>query len=211
MLMPSHEIVSTRSSGLSPRRAATIGAVGLLHAAAIYALVTGMTGEIIKAMPGDITVRFLDTSAPLNPMTPPPQPTMTQPTVETTPTVRMPDYKIADSTGTTIHVTAVPSYRQSVADSGAIGLTSTHSTPPYPVEARALSHQGTVVLRITVSPQGDVVSANVVQSSGFAELDLQAVSWVTAHWKYKPAIQAGAPVSSQTEAAVKFDLKQARG
>ena len=67
------------------------------------------------------------------------------------------------------------------------------------------------MLRLTISPNGDVVAAEIARSSGFAELDAEAVSWVVAHWKYKPAIVAGLAVTSQTQAAVKFDLKQTRG
>jgi periplasmic protein TonB len=209
MLMPTHEISSARASRMSPRRAATIGGVGLLHVAAIYALMTGMTGEIIKTVPGELAVRFFEPSAPTNPQTPPPQPAMARPTVDTTPTVRMPEIVIADHGGQTIHTSVAPPHTPAASDSGALAVASTHTTPPYPIAARTLSHQGTVVLQMTVSPQGDVVAANVIQSSGFAELDSEAVAWVEAHWKYKPAIQGGMPVTSQTQAAVKFDLKQA--
>ena len=211
MLMPRHDIVSARPSGASPRRAMAIGGVGLLHVAAIYALITGMTGGIIKVMPGDIAVRFLDPSTPPKPAPVPQPPPMTHPTVDTTPAVQPPVFNIVDPTASTIRVTSASSHTPPVPDSGTMGVSNTHTTPPYPVEARALSHQGTVLLQMTVSPQGDVVAANVVQSSGFAELDAAAVSWVMAHWKYRPAIQGGAAVTSQTQAAVKFDLKQGRG
>jgi outer membrane biosynthesis protein TonB len=48
-----------------------------------------------------------------------------------------------------------------------------------------------------------------LQSSGFPELDQAAVAWVVSHWKYKPAVQGGVTVTSQSQAAVRFDLKQA--
>ena len=121
----------------------------------------------------------------------------------------MPDIRIADPTPSIIHVIATPPRIPVVADSGAVGLTNTHTTPPYPSAASAASHQGTVVLLMTVSVQGDVVAATIVQSSGYSDLDQAAMSWVVAHWKYRPAVIAGTPAASQTEAAVKFDLKQA--
>lgn len=209
MLKPAHEIESVHPGGMSPRRAATIGAVGLLHVAAVYALISGMAGEAIKDVPPDVVVRFLVPSAPSTPVPMPPQPTFVHPTIDKTPNIQPPEIKIDDSNGHAIHALSLPPHAAS--DSAAFGVASTHTTPPYPLDARALGHAGTVLLQITISPQGDVVSATVVQSSGFAELDAEAVAWVTAHWKYKPAIQGGAPVTSQTEAAVKFDLKQARG
>ena len=51
----------------------------------------------------------------------------------------------------------------------------------------------------------------VLNHEGYAELDAAAVSWVQAHWKYKPAFQNGIAVTSQAQAAVKFDLRTARG
>src|SRR5690348_18390418 len=57
MLIPKHEILSAQSGGMSARRAGIIGGVALLHVAAVYVLITGMAGKIVKALPGDITVR----------------------------------------------------------------------------------------------------------------------------------------------------------
>jgi protein TonB len=41
----------------------------------------------------------------------------------------------------------------------------------YPEMARALGRQGTVVVRITVDPEGHVMSVNLVQGSGSDSLD----------------------------------------
>ena len=68
--------------------------------------------------------------------------------------------------------------------------------------------QGTVRLHIYVTAQGTVSNATVVSSSGNAELDSNAVSWVIAHWKYKPALASGTPVASETDANVVYDLKR---
>jgi protein TonB len=204
MLLTNHEIMRARPSGVTPNRAIAIGGVVLLHVAAIYALFTGMTAQIVKLLPRDIRVAWVDT---VTPKTVPVvvQPKFVDPTKSDATEVPLPDFTISDSgksiTGT--HTSVAP------ADSGASGLSNTHSTPPYPAEARALSHQGTVTLQLTISPEGNVVAASIAQSSGFAELDQTAVSWVIAHWKYKPAIVGGVAVTSQTQAAVKFDLKEA--
>jgi protein TonB len=55
-----------------------------------------------------------------------------------------------------------------------------------------------------------VTNAQIEQSSGSNDLDSAAVQWVVAHWRYKPATQNGQPVVSTTEAAVVFNLKNAR-
>lgn len=90
-------------------------------------------------------------------------------------------------------------------------LADTHTIPPYPPLALRLAHAGTVRLRITVDEQGNVVSANVLQSSGHDELDAAAVAWVKSHWRYQPAMQDGHAASGMTNAIVTFRLDQARG
>ena len=209
MLMPEHEIVSIRERAITRRRAVTIGGVGLLHVAAVYALISGMAAQIVKLVPPDLQIETLQTTTRPNSVPVPQLPTLARPTQDTTPKVEPPIINVANTDGATITVTST-THAQPAADSGATGVSGTHSTPPYPLEARAQSHQGTALLQLTISPRGDVVAANIAQSSGYAELDAAAVSWVMAHWKYKPAIQGGVAVTSQTQAAVKFDLKQVR-
>jgi protein TonB len=203
--MPNHEIIRAQPHGMTPRRALTIGAVGLLHGAAIYALITGMAATIVTQVDHIVNVDVIASDV-AKPIPVPPKPVLLQPT--DTSTIRPPDIAIASADGPSISVS--PSNPANVVpDSGAAGISSSHSTPPYPVEARNAAHQGTVLLQLTVSPRGDVVAAMVVASSGYPELDQTAVDCVIAHWKYKPAIQNGVSVTSQTRAAVKFDLKQA--
>jgi len=210
MLMPTHEIAGLHEVGMTPRRAVTIGGVGLLHLAAVYALVSGMVPQIVKLVPPDIFIDRIETTTPPKPTVVPQPPPLAQPTDDTAAKAVPPVINIETGERTTITVTPT-THTQPQADSGATGVSSTHSTPPYPVEARLQSHQGMTVLQLTISPKGDVVAANVVQSSGFAELDAAAVSWVMEHWKYKPAMKGGVTVTTQTQAAVKFDLRKARG
>jgi protein TonB len=210
MLLPRHEIVSAHETGITPQRAIALGSVGLLHALAVYALITGMTPQIVKLIPPDISVDFVDLTTPTKPDPIPTLPTLVKPTDATQIDPKMPDFTIADPNNTSLRFPP-GAHTGPSSDSAAAGVSSTHSTPPYPDQARLLAHQGTVLLRLTISPNGDVVAADIARSSGFAELDAQAAAWVLAHWKYKPAIVAGVAVTSQTQAAVKFDLKLTRG
>ena len=212
MLLPKHEILSARPSGMSSRRAMTLGGVALLHVGAVFVLITGMAGQIVKAIPQDLTVvDIVDNQTPPKPVTMPTPPKMVQPTTPTDPTITPPDIQVApDPTSTPISVAMTPTNTAPTPDTAASGLSNTHSTPPYPVAARTAGHQGTVTLQMTVGPNGDVTGATIVTSSGFPELDQAAVAWVVNHWKYKPAVQGGVAVTSTTQAAVKFDLQQAR-
>jgi protein TonB len=211
MLIPNHEMGNTGQGGFTPRRVVALGSVGLLHVAVVYALIVGMTPAVVKIVTRDFFVDMVTRSAPSKPTATPPQlPILTQPTDADKLDPKLPDITIKDDDRPSLPLTGNTAHPP-VSDSGATGVSSTHSTPPYPAEARLLSHQGMVLLELTISPQGDVTTANIVRSSGFAELDGSAVSWVLAHWKYKPAIQGGVSVTSRTQAAVRFDLKQVRG
>lgn len=67
-----------------------------------------------------------------------------------------------------------------------------------------------MLLGIVIGADGRVTRAWVAGSSGHSGLDQAARSWVTAHWRYKPAMQNGRPVPSRAEVKVVFNLSQAR-
>ena len=211
MLATRHDILGSPTTGMTPRRALTLGGVGLLHVAAIYALINGMGTTALKQIETVIQLQRIETAAPPKPVLLPPTPHLEQPAQPQVTTAPIPLVDVATAEAPPIYTTPDPVIPQpAIPDSGASGLTNTHTTPPYPIEARTLSHQGTVLLQMVVTAQGDVASASIVTSSGFAELDQAAIAWVVGHWKYKPAMQSGNAVPSQTQAAVKFDLKTAR-
>ena len=209
MHAPTHTILSTANSTASALRTMIIGTVVMLHALIVYALISGMAGKIAKYVPPELVAHF-DTAPAKPTVVPPPPPVLAhpQPQIADVPT---PVINTVPDQPSPILVQPAPTNPAPPAqpDTGAAGISSTHSTPPYPALARVAAHQGTVVLQIVISAEGSVASANVIQSSGFPELDQAAVAWVVAHWKYKPALQNGQAVPSQAQAAVKFDLRQA--
>ncbi len=209
MHAPTHTILSTGSTNASTRRTMIVGTVVMLHILIVYALVSGMAGKIAKFVPPDLVVIDTKTTADPRPP-PPPTPVLTHPQTPVSDYVP-PVIDVAPNQSSPIAVqqTQTNTTPPAQPDTGAAGISSTHSIPPYPDLARVASHQGTVLLQIVVSADGSVASASVMQSSGFPELDQAAVAWVTAHWKYKPAMQNGQAVPAQARAAVKFDLRQA--
>jgi len=78
--------------------------------------------------------------------------------------------------------------------------------PIYPIEARKLHQQGTVVLSVLVNAQGIVETLAVKQSSGDVLLDQAAIRGVK-RWRFKPATVAGIPVSTQIEQPIQFTLE----
>jgi TonB family protein len=64
----------------------------------------------------------------------------------------------------------------------------------YPEAARRLGAEGTVLLRLSVGPDGAVASAEVVQGSGFPVLD-RAARESALRCRFDPALEGGRPVA----------------
>jgi protein TonB len=198
---------------MTPERWVGIGFVAVLHVIVIWAIVSGLATKIVKAVvPPDLVVDV----TPTHLEDPPPPPKMPDVKVDAQPnTVVQPVIDIApDLPGPTAKPQPPQTQPQQVAniapDTAAAGVMSTHTIPPYPSLAIRLQEQGNVKLSLQISAQGVVTAAQVVQSSGFPDLDQSAVSWVMGHWRYKPAMQSGQPVASTAMAVVVFNLKNAR-
>jgi protein TonB len=75
---------------------------------------------------------------------------------------------------------AAPVRIGSLANTGAGGE---RPEPPYPPIALQTGEQGTVILVLTGDDAGNIVSANVKQSSGFPVLDRATVDFIKRHWR----------------------------
>jgi protein TonB len=190
--------------------------VGSLHVAAIYTLLVALDVVPNPAAPTPpINIRSIEAAPPK----PQPLPVLDHP-VFAQPTrpqpVPVPPIEIhAVRTGPTIsvaptvpHVFATPQHVGATSPLHPIGWT--HTIPPYPPLALRLAHEGTARLKISVDPQGNVVTAELVQSTGHEELDAAALAWVKTHWRYQPALKDGDAIAANTEAVVTFRLDQAR-
>ena len=78
--------------------------------------------------------------------------------------------------------------------------------PEYPKGARQRGEQGDVVLEIEVGADGSCAAADVVASSGFAELDAAAVAAVRKA-RFVPGRSGSAAVSSSVGLKLSFRLK----
>ena len=77
--------------------------------------------------------------------------------------------------------------------------------PPYPPEAREEGMEGTSIIWLRVSPQGEVLEAKVDKSSGFKVLDEAALNWAR-NQKFIPAYRDGAPIEAEVTKPVRFYL-----
>jgi protein TonB len=80
--------------------------------------------------------------------------------------------------------------------------------PRYPVESRRKREQGTVLLALTLAPDGSVDTIAVARSSGFSRLDNAALDAVR-RWRWKPMVQQGQPVRVKGVVEIPFVLQGA--
>lgn len=97
------------------------------------------------------------------------------------------------------------------AGSSPVGIGAPHacSSKFYPEAAQRLHEEGTTTVTFTVTADGDVANPAIATSSGHSDLDQAALPCVMT-WKYKPAIQAGKPVTAQWTANVVWKADAAR-
>ncbi len=202
--IPSTRPSSTRYTG--------IVFAALVNGVVIWAIVSGLHIRPSPPQPPDTTVKILKQDVQPTPPMKQPSVKMVTPTMPSTPTVPRPIIPIEQPNNQnpiTVTTQQQPVTPQ-VPDSQAFGIMGTHTTPPYPADARRLDQQGVATLQLSIDANGIVTSATVKASSGYPELDQTAIDWVVGHWRYKPAVQNGTAVASTAVAAVKFDLKNAR-
>ena len=76
---------------------------------------------------------------------------------------------------------------------------------PYPVEALRDGETGTVLLRVTVGPDGVPYGIALAKSSRSRALDRAAMSAVRS-WRFRPAMSNGQPVAATVQIPVAYNL-----
>ena len=207
MERPSH-ILFARHSSLS--RAPMVGLAIALQFVGFWLFTHGLASGIVKLGPGIIDfVPIKPKELPRTP--PPPLPPDTHIDIVKVPLPPF-DYSTQRDPGTTLTTTDTPPQTttrpaSTGVDRAAVGITATHTTPPYPVVERRLGIEGTVTLRLTVGTEGQVMAAEVVTSAGREALDQAARDWIIGHWRYRPALKDGNPAVVQVLANVTYSLK----
>ncbi|MCK4333843.1 energy transducer TonB [candidate division WOR-3 bacterium] len=78
-------------------------------------------------------------------------------------------------------------------------------TPVYPAKAQNEGHEGTVFVNALVGPYGHVIDVEILQSSGWEELDNAALE-AARHWTFTPGEQRGKPVKVWVRIPFHFKL-----
>lgn len=191
------------------------------HAAAIYALASGLANSTIQLLRGNVqaVVAVEEVKNDLPP--PPPPPDFKPPDVVTiAPEVTIDLAQAPPPTATTSITATPPKPPAPVAvappppppppppPTPAVATTSHAVTADdYPAVSIRLQEQGTVAIKFVVNEMGTVNECSVATPSGKPRLDDAACTMVKRRWKYKPATQDGKPVATQQTANVVFQLK----
>jgi protein TonB len=213
MERPSH--LNVRLPHQLSSRVLLSGAAISLPLAILWGLAHDMVGQTIAIIDNSLHVRVDDKN--IKQPTPPP-PIQQFQKIEPLKVVT-PDIVIASPPASDGKVTptpqpvmpAQPSVTPSVIpDHAPVAIAATHTIPDYPMLLRRQGVEGKVTLRLNVLADGSVGKADVVTSSGNAQLDETAQSWVVAHWRYHPATDKGQAVAGTTSATVVFRLADQR-
>ena len=78
--------------------------------------------------------------------------------------------------------------------------------PEYPYFAEKRGHEGKVLLRVEVLPSGKSGRIEIVESSGYRELD-QAAKNVIPKWKFKPKVTNGEPSVGEKLMTITFKIE----
>lgn len=78
-------------------------------------------------------------------------------------------------------------------------------TPAYPPASRRFNEEGSVLLRVLVSAGGSPLRVEVRQGSGYRRLD-EAAREAVARWRFVPARLGAEPVEAWVEVPVEFSL-----
>lgn len=83
---------------------------------------------------------------------------------------------------------------------------ATNRTPPYPRISLSNGEEGTVILRVLVTPEGTAGAVEIKASSGHPLLDESARKTVMS-WRFKPATVDGKPVAEWYQVPIPFKLQ----
>ncbi len=207
MEQPFHSQRAVPQNRFTPAKIAGLGASLLLQAGFVYAIISGLAGQIISKLPEELKVAVeQEKIAPKPPPPPPPQVELPPPPVAPPPEINI------ETPVTTSPITVTnkppppaPPVVHAVA-STPVSVGRPHVCQQnYPEVSVRLNEEGTTTLSMKVMTDGSVSDVTVAKSSGFPRLDEAAVS-CAGRWHYKPASQDGNPVEMSWQANVQWKL-----
>ena len=207
MERPNHLKVGDKSTS---SKAGSIAIVVGIHIAVIFGLVAALNQGALMKQLQEIKATVDTTKEPPK-APPPPPPDLVKPPP---PVAIVPEFQIATAAPPPVTVvkaaptpTAAP---RPPASDPLRPVTRTHTLPPYPPISVRLNEQGTTLMEVNITTEGNVDDCKVVQSSSSERLDTAACDYVKRSWRWQPPTNQGTPTAVSTRVSVKWDLKDAK-
>lgn len=182
-----------------------IGFVVLLHAALIYALVTGLAHRAIEVVRVPVVTRIIEETRP-SPPEPPPPPLLAPPPpillpppevhIETPPPPKSTAITLPPKPAAPPPQAAPPPAPAAAAEPVRVmpRLDPQHSAQAeYPPVSRELGEQGTAIVQVLVGVDGRALDAKLLRSSGYDRLDRATLASVKEVYRFVPGTVDGKP------------------
>lgn len=193
----------------------SIIAILLVHATALYALVTFDVIEIAPKKKALVVDLIAEPPAPPSEK-PEPQPVVVakvEPTVVAPPPILQtpapppPQIMVTSAPPPPPQPVAAPAPPAGPVMVGNLDERLIEGRPPrYPMESRRKREQGTVVVRLLIGTDGRVQQISIARSSGFERLDQAAIQAIRG-WRWQPIIRDGLPVEVRGLYSMPFTLQ----
>lgn len=209
-------------------RAFAIGAVAVIHAAAVYALLTGLAVKYIDQIMPVFEARNIPVEVSLPPADPPPDPDTRQaqlqpqpvpqpslplaniplrPAIDLPPLAPPADYLPKDDFALPVTPPTQAFSPRRAVPGNSPGNWATASD--YPSRDLREGNQGVTRFTLAIGADGRVQSCNVVQSSGFAGLDEATCRHVMRRARFKPATDgSGQPVAGEYSSSIRWEIPE---
>lgn len=210
MERPNHLKVQQKSAA---SRATSIAIVIAIHVAGIAGLVAALAqGALMKQLQEIKATVDTQKTPPKAP--PPPPPDLVKPPP---PVAIVPEFQVASAPPPPVHTEAPkppppppPKPTTAITNDPLRPIMRTHTQPPYPPISVRLGEQGSTLISVNISTEGNVTECSVVKGSGSDRLDGASCDWVKGHWRWQPPTLNGQPTSAKTEINVTWNLKDAK-
>ena len=206
------------------RKYGGLGIVVLLHIIVGYALVTGLARRMVDAIKQPVETKIIEEVKPLPPPDVPPPPPPPKMVAPPPPFIPPPEVNVATPPSpnqiaavsnqapppqqyakTVVAPTVAPKAVEAPPVPGFVNLNS--CKPEYPRASLLAEETGVVRVQFEVGPDGQLVSAAVVKSSGFKNLDKATVTGLS-RCKFRPAVKDGKNVQSSFTADYVWKLDE---
>ncbi len=208
MERPNHLNVGDKSA---KSKASSLAIVIGIHVAVIFGLVAALNQGALMKQLQEIKAT-VDTKKEPPKAPPPPPPDLVKPPP---PVAIVPVFQVASAPPPPVTTVAKPPPAPppkvaAPASDPLRPVMRTHTLPPYPPISVRLNEQGTTLMEVHITTEGNVDECKVLQTSSSERLDQAACEYVKSRWRWQPPTNQGAPVAVSTRVSVKWDLKDAK-